>query len=238
MQILISIKSSEELSAAIKGNADIIDLKNPEEGSLGAACPLFIKQIRKLARNRLISVAIGDMPNLPCTAALAARGAAMFNVDYIKVGLYGVSSYDEALHLLKSVVKATKEYDPNIMVVGAGYADAINFGGVNPLKIPEITKNAGADIAMLDTINKNGKKLFDFLNLDDLQTFVKKTHEIGLLVALAGSLQKEDLSTIYELGTDITGFRGAVCSNNDRKNGLVNEHKVANIMDLVHNLNI
>lgn len=33
MQVLISIKSSEELSAAIKGKADIIDLKNPGEGS-------------------------------------------------------------------------------------------------------------------------------------------------------------------------------------------------------------
>lgn len=176
------------------------------------------------------------MPNLPCTAALAARGAAMSNVNYIKVGLYGVSSYDEALRLLTIVTKAVKEYDSNIMVVGAGYADAINFGGIDPLKVPEIAKNAGADIAMLDTINKKGKKLFDFLNSDKLEMFIKESHKRGLLAALAGSLQKNDISTIYQLGTDVVGFRGAVCSNLDRK-GVVDEHKVADIIELVHNLN-
>lgn len=237
MKILISIRTSEELSAALKGEADIIDLKNPKEGSLGAACPLFTKKIRASAPNQLISVAIGDMPNLPCTAALAARGAATLKTDYIKIGLYGASSYVAALKLLKKVVGAVKDFDPNIKVVGVGYADAVNFGGVNPLKIPEIAENAGADVAMLDTFNKDGKKLFDFLSLDQLERFVKKSHRFGLLAALAGSLRKEDLSTIYQLDTDITGLRGAVCNNNDRKNGLVSEQKVANIMTLAHNLN-
>lgn len=236
MKILISIRSSEELPAAINGRADIIDLKNPEEGSLGAACPMFIKQIRKLAPNYLISAAIGDMPNLPCTAALAAIGAAAFNVDYIKVGLYGVYSYEEGLKLLTTVVKAVKEYNSNVMIVGAGYGDAMNFGGINPLKIPKLVKKAGAEIAMLDTITKKNKKLFDFLNNDKLSAFVKEAHNLGLLAALAGSLQKQDLSIIYKLDTDITGFRGAVCSNNDRKYGVVSEAKVSNIMDFVHNL--
>jgi hypothetical protein len=236
VKILISIRSSEELSAAMKGRADIIDLKNPEEGSLGAACPLFIKHIRELAPNYLISAAIGDMPNLPCTAALAAIGAAVFNVDYIKVGLYGTYSYEEGLKLLTTVVKAVKEYNSNIMIVGAGYGDAINFGGINPLKIPKLVKNAGADIAMLDTITKKNKKLFDFLNYDKLKIFTKEAHKRGLLAALAGSLQKDDLSVIYKLNTDITGFRGAVCSENDRKNGVISENKVANIMNFVHNL--
>jgi len=236
MQVLISIRSSEELSAAIKGKADIIDLKNPGEGSLGAACPLFVKKIRTSASMHSISVAIGDMPNLPCTAALAARGAASLDINYIKVGLYGVSSYEDSFTLLKKVVEAVKGYKPNIKIVGAGYADAYNFGGVDPLKIPKIAKDAGADIAMLDTINKNGRKLFDFLSLDKLQKFVKESHKLGLLSALAGSLQKADLYKIYPLGTDIIGFRGAVCNDNDRKNGLVSEQKIANIMDIAHNL--
>jgi uncharacterized protein (UPF0264 family) len=236
LKVLISIISTEELSAAIKGKADIIDIKNPEEGSLGAACPLLIKQIRILAPNYLISVAIGDMPNLPCTAALAAMGVAMFNIDYIKIGLYGIHSYNEALKLLTNVVNSIREYNSEILIVGAGYGDAKNFGGVNPLKIPKIVKNAGANIAMLDTINKKDKTLFDFLEHAQLKMFVKEAHNLGLLAALAGSLQKDDLSTLYELGTDITGFRGAICNNNDRKNGVVSETKVADIMKFVHNL--
>ena len=34
-----------------------------------------------------ISVALGDMPDLPHTAALAARGAAVSGADYVKVGV-------------------------------------------------------------------------------------------------------------------------------------------------------
>ena len=85
MRILISIKSAEEVSAAIQGGAEIIDLKQPDEGSLGAPNPRTIQAVKNLAPSNVISVAIGDMPNLPGTAALAALGAATFDVNYIKV---------------------------------------------------------------------------------------------------------------------------------------------------------
>jgi len=233
---LISIVSPEELPAAINGKADIIDLKNPEEGSLGAASPSLIKQVRISAPNHLISVAIGDVPNLPCMAALTALGAIMFDIDYIKVGLYGAHSYTDGLKLLNSVVSTIREYNSETQIVGAGYADAMNFGGVNPLKIPKIVKNSGADIAMLDTINKKNKNLFHFLDRHQLKIFINETHDFGLLAALAGSLRKDDIPILYSLGTDILGFRGAVCSNNDRKNGVISEVKVAEIMKYIKDL--
>jgi len=91
---------------------------------------------------------------------------------------------------------------------------------------------------MLDTKNKNGKHLFDFLSIDELKWFVKESHKLGLKAALAGSLQAEDLSIIYNLGTDVTGFRGAACSKNDRKEGWVTTKRVLNLMNIAKNLNL
>lgn len=238
MKVLISIRSSEELSPCMEGGADIIDLKNPSEGSLGAAAPWLIKEIKGKSKSYPVSAAIGDMPNLPGTASLAALGAAVSGADYVKVGLYGTHTEDECIKLMSNVVKAVRNQNPKIVIVGAGFADAESYGGIDPMKIPKIIKAAGADIAMLDTKNKQGKRLFDFLSMDKLKRFVEESHNLGLKAALAGSLRAEDLPTIYKLGTDVTGFRGAACSKNDRKNGIVTTERVLKLMTIAKNLNM
>ncbi len=232
MKILISIRSFEELSSAIEGGADIIDLKNPSEGSLGASFPWLIRKIRNYGKNFTLSVAIGDMPYLPGTASLASSGAATCGSDIIKVGLYGPRSFNEAKTLLESVVKAAKEINHNILVVGAGYADYKSFNGIASLDIPRICHLAGADIAMLDTYSKNGKKLFNFINNDKLREFVNKAHDYHLLAAIAGSLELEDIKKINDLEVDIIGFRGAACTDSDRENGVIEVKRVKKIIKI------
>ncbi len=236
MRVLISIRSLEEVLPAIRGGADIIDLKNPNEGSLGAAFPWIISEIRNYNKNMKLSVAIGDMPNLPGTASLSALGAASCGADIIKVGLLGPQSVEDGIFLLKKVVKAVKDYDPNILVVGAGYADSSSFNGIDPMKIPIVCRTAGADFAMLDTLSKEGTTLFNFLNLTELKLFVNQGHKLGLLCALAGSLKLEHIKTIHQLGTDVIGFRGAACSGNDRKSGVVTFERVKKIMNTAKKL--
>jgi len=237
LKVLISIRSFEELIPAIEGGADIIDLKNPDEGSLGASFPWLIKKIRNYGNDFTLSVAIGDMPNLPGTAALAASGAATCGADIVKVGLYGPSSLKEGVKLLESVVKATKDVNQNILVVGAGYADFKLFNGIDAMDIPAICNSAGADVAMLDTLSKDGRKLFDFIETEELRRFVNKAHEYNLLAALAGSLKPNDINILSDLGADVTGFRGAVCSESDRKNGVLEISRVRKIVEISHHLN-
>jgi len=236
LRVLISIRSLEELAPAIEGGADIIDLKNPSEGSLGASFPWLIKKIRNYGNDFTLSVAIGDMPNLPGTAALAASGAAACGADIVKVGLYGPHSFEEGVKLLKGVVKATKDIDQNILVVGAGYADFKSFNGINSMDIPSICNSAEADVAMLDTYSKNGQKLFDFIDSEKLRKFVNKTHEYNLLAALAGSIEPKDINILNDLGADVIGFRGAVCSGSDRINGVLEINRVRKIVEISQNL--
>jgi uncharacterized protein (UPF0264 family) len=234
LKLLISPKNEKEALEAIAGGADIIDVKNPEEGPLGANFPWVIKRIRQITPVDIeVSCTLGEAPNLPGSMALAALGAATTGVNYIKAGLYGLKTVEEAVHLMRSVTKAAQEYNPSIKVVVSGYADASRISTVDPLAVPEIAYEAQADIAMLDTAIKDGKSLFTFLTKPQLQRFVDAAHSYGLKAALAGSLQKEDLPVVCALGVDVVGLRGAACTLSDRVNGQITREKVHDIVEVV-----
>ena len=222
---------------AVAGGADIIDVKNPKEGALGASFPWVISKIRKITPSNIeVSCAIGDVPNLPCAVSLAALGAATTGVDYVKVGLFGVKTKEAAVYLMQGVTKAVKEYNSMVKVVATGYADAERVGSVNPLLVPDIAHEAGADVAMIDTAVKDGKSLFAFLTVDQLRRFVSSAHAYGLKAALAGSIRPKDLPKVKALGADIVGLRGAACTSEDRVNGRITREKVQAIADAARSI--
>jgi uncharacterized protein (UPF0264 family) len=213
---------------SVKGGAHILDVKNPKEGSLGANFPRVIKQIKKIApKNTEVSATLGDLPNLPGTASLAALGAAVSGADYIKAGLFGVKNSDLATALMNEVCRAVKEYDSGLKVIAAGYVDYRTVGCVNPLELPDVAYEVEADGVLVDTKVKDGKSnLFSYLSNEKLRNFVEKAHDNNLIVALAGSLAKQDAPRVYALAADIIGIRGAVCTNGDRVEGRVQREKV------------
>jgi (5-formylfuran-3-yl)methyl phosphate synthase len=234
LKLLISTINEQEAQEAIVGGADIIDVKNPFEGPLGASFPWVIKKIKEsVAKPVLVSCTIGEMPKKPCSMALAAFGAASLGVDYVKVGLADLPTLNEAVLLLESITKAVKDCNPKIKVVAAGYADNENSGSLAPLLIPKAVFKAKADVAMIDTYQKDGKTLLDHLTEAELKKFVQSTHKFGLQAALAGSLTKEQVPKIYALNTDIVGLRGAACSNNNRLTGQVIKAKVLELSNLL-----
>ena len=234
MKLLISPTNEQEASQAIAGGADIIDVKNPQEGSLGANFPWVIKKIREITpKNIEVSCTLGEVPNLPGSISLAALGAASLGVDYVKVGLFGLKTPEQAIYLLENVCQAAKTCNPKIKVVAAGYADAKRIASVDPQLIPEIASKAHVDVAMLDTAIKDGKTLFDFLTEKKLKEFVDSTHRLGLEAALAGSLRKQDLPTVYDLGADVAGLRGAACTNSNRVSGELKKELVQELVAIV-----
>jgi len=226
--------NEKEACEAVAGGADIIDVKNPQEGALGANFPWVIKKIRDLTpKNVEVSCALGDVPDLPGSVSLAALGASMLGVDYVKVGLYGIKTDWEAIYLLQNVKEAAKQCNPKIKVAAVGYADAQRVGGLDPMLIPELTFKAHADVAMLDTAVKDGKSLFSFLSMEQLKKFVEYSHHLGLTVAFAGSLQKENLPVVCSLGVDIAGLRGAACTSGDRVKGEIQSTLVHELVEVV-----
>ena len=234
MLLLISPINTEEALEAIEGGADIVDVKNPKEGSLGASFPWIIKGVREMTpKDMLVSATLGDVPYKPGTVSLAAMGALVSGADYIKVGLYGTSNYDEALEVMENVVRTVRENSSDAVVVASGYADAHRVGAISPMEIPKVAADAGADLAMLDTAVKDGKTLFDFMDMDDLQNFVNEIHDYGLKSALAGSVKKDQLKPLYDINCDVVGVRGAACVGGDRNTGKIHRSAVAELKDMI-----
>jgi hypothetical protein len=162
-------------------------------------------------------------------------GAATIGVNYIKAGLYGVKTKDDAVYLMQNVVKAVKDFDSTIKIVATGYADAERVGAVDPLMVPKIASASECDLAMMDTAVKDGQNLLDFLTVDQLKTFVDEAHGYGLKAALAGALKKEHIPTLCALGVDVVGMRGAACTAGDRIHGRITRGTVHELVQLVRN---
>jgi Uncharacterized protein conserved in archaea len=218
MKLLVSPIDIDEAIISERGGADIIDVKNPKEGSLGANFPWVIQAVRSKVTKPL-SATIGDFNYKPGTASLAALGAASAGADYVKVGLYDIQTESQAFEVLSGVTKAVKSLDRNKIVVASGYSDYARIGSIPALQLPAVAQKAGCDVVMVDTGIKDGKSTFEFMDDKELQAFVDSAHEHGLGCALAGSIKFEDIAGIKRIGPDIIGVRGLVCGG-DRNDGI------------------
>jgi uncharacterized protein (UPF0264 family) len=219
VKLLVSVVDAEEARVAAAAGAGIVDVKNPAEGSLGAPSPGVIAAVRAAVPAELpVSAAIGDMPNLPGTAALAALGAARSGAAFVKAGLWGVSTESDAVAL----VRAIRDAVPEATVVAAAYADArrVAHAPLAPERLPRVAAAAGASVCLLDTAVKDGRGLLDWLSPEALAALVAEAHDAGLQVALAGALRAEDLPVVRATGADIAGVRSAACAGNARSGPL------------------
>jgi len=217
MRLLVSPMNIEEAGAALQGGADILDVKNPKEGSLGANFPWAIRAVVDLADGRVpVSATIGDLEFKPGTASLAALGAAAAGAEFIKAGLLGAKTLEQAEEMLQGIVRAVKDYDPRKKVVAAGYSDYARVGSISPQLLIAAAEKAGADVVMVDTAVKDGRATFEFMSEQDLREFIDLGHASGLEVALAGSIDFVHLELLSRLEPDIIGVRGIVCGGDRR----------------------
>lgn len=206
-----------EARAALAGGADILDVKNPKEGSLGANFPWAIRAVVDLAKGQVpVSATIGDLDYKPGTGSLAALGAAVSGADYIKAGLLGVRTQEQAVEMLEGITKSVKDYDPDKKVVAAGYSDYVRANSVSPMLLPIAAAKAGADLVMVDTAIKDGRSTFEFMSETELRNFIDLGHAEGLEVALAGTIGFQHLELLKRLNPDIIGVRGIVCGGDRR----------------------
>jgi uncharacterized protein (UPF0264 family) len=223
MKLLVSPINIDEALAAANGGADIIDVKNPKEGSLGANFPWVIKAVKEAVNLKCpISATIGDLNYKPGTASLAALGAAVAGAEYVKVGLYDIQTREQAFDMVEHVVRSVKDYDPNKKVVISGYSDYKRINSIALCELPAICADCGADVVMMDTGIKDGRSTFEFMSHEELSQFVASAHDLGLETAIAGTIKFEDIEPLNKIGPDIIGVRGCVCGG-DRNSAIQQE---------------
>ncbi|HEX6829966.1 MAG TPA: (5-formylfuran-3-yl)methyl phosphate synthase, partial [Methyloceanibacter sp.] len=86
---LASVRDEAEAAVALLARADIIDLKEPRRGALGALDLDTTRSIVSLVGGRVaVSATIGDLPMLPETISTAVLEKAACGLDYVKFGLF------------------------------------------------------------------------------------------------------------------------------------------------------
>ena len=220
MKLLVSVTDAAEARLAVAGGVDIVDVKNPAEGSLGAPAPGVIAQVRdELPSGLPLSAALGDLPCLPGTAALAALGAARAGAAYVKLGLWGMTQVDDAVAVLRAARVAV---EGEAEVVAVAYADAARVPRrpLAPSELVGAAREAGVSGCLIDTAIKDGRGLLSWLEPDALAELVDEAHAAGLELALAGELRAEDLVAVRATGADIVGVRSAACRGGRRTEAL------------------
>jgi len=180
MRLLVSVVSASEARGALAGGADIVDVKDPTEGALGAPSPRVLTEVvAAVGAAAPVSVALGDDPGLPHTAALAARGAELAGASYIKVGLRGVRDPAGAVGLLRCVADAVSA---ETAVIAAAYADGgvLDPPALDPSALPELVARTGIAGALVDTFFKDGRGLYGSMTEPALADLVARTRAAAI----------------------------------------------------------
>jgi uncharacterized protein (UPF0264 family) len=231
MKLLVSVVDAAEARLAVAGGVGVVDVKNPAEGSLGAPAPGVIARVRDVVPAELpLSAAIGDLPSLPGTAALAALGAVLSGAAYVKVGLWGPSTIEDAVAVLRAAREAV---DGDAAVVAGAYADAGRVPGrpLPPRELVSAARAAGVGGCLLDTAIKDGRGLLSWLSAEALTELVAEAHGAGLEMALAGELRADDLPAIRATGADIAGVRSAAC-HDGRRTAALDPERIARLREV------
>jgi FolB domain-containing protein len=204
-RMLASVNGPEEAKIALTGGADVIDLKDPARGALGAVATDVIRAtVEAIDGRRLVSAVAGDLPMQPDPVVAAVREIAGIGVDYVKLGIFPGGDAAACIAALADVAARTK-------LIAVFFADA-----AHDLSLLPLLKRSGFAGAMIDTQGKAAGRLLDHVSVSPLLRFVETCHSLGLLAGLAGSLEPPDVPRLLVLAPDLLGFRGALCGPGGR----------------------
>lgn len=204
--MLASVNCLEEALIAQQANVDIIDLKQPVSGALGALDTQLVREIvTALGHNKPVSATVGDLPMQADLIYNAVLEMADTGVDYIKIGFFPHQSWHKVIVKLQSLRQLP------IKLIAVLFADQ-----QPDCKTTKALSQAGFTGVMLDTMDKSKGSLTQVMPLAEIRNFVQQAKQHHLLCGLAGSLRKDDISPLLPLQADYLGFRGALCTDHQR----------------------
>lgn len=225
-QLLISVTSVEEAQLALDNGADIIDLKDPAVGALGALPLSSINNIVGFIRNyhpaTPVSATIGDLPMEPKQILEQVNLLASTKVDFIKIGFFEAEDYQECLAAFKAI-------SGSISLVAVLFAEY-----KYPLQLVEDIKHAGFKGLMLDTAHKNGRTVLYYHNRQSCEDLAVKVIRLEMSFGLAGSLKLQDVTDLKGIKASFMGFRSGACKQ-DLRSGKLEMDKIRALKNaLVH----
>jgi uncharacterized protein (UPF0264 family) len=224
--LLVSVRSADEVAAALQGGATLIDVKEPRRGSLGRADRVVWRDVIAQVRGRTpVSVACGELtdwdPDRPGSQVPD-------NVQYAKCGMAGCLGWPgwrDRWNAWRATLPALTN------PVAVIYADAPLAAAPPALEVLTAAADAGCRVVLWDTFVKNGTDLMDHVTCDDMDSQVRLARHWGMLIVLAGSLTVHHVPMVMRWKPDFVAVRGAVCQGN--RAGAICSQRVADFVQVL-----
>ncbi len=225
--MLASVNSEAEALLVLSADVDIIDLKQPALGALGALDVATVKQLVSTIDGRCpVSATIGDMSAQPDPVFQAVKAMSETGVDYIKIGFFPGGDWQGTVKKLSVLT----QQDHNLI--------AVLFADTQPdLNIISLLKEAGFTGVMLDTMDKRKGSLTQLMTKSEISQFVIQAKSRQLLCGLAGSLGLEEIPELLTYKPDYLGFRGAMCEMHLRV-GKLNKQAIMQIRHSISQIDV
>lgn len=228
-QLLTSVKSVEEAMLALYAGTNLIDLKNPDVGALGALDIEEVKQIvaKLLACKQtsvLLSATVGENHRALSQLVSDIYAYSAIGVDIIKVAISDLLVLDDCFDEMKKVI------GEGIQLVAVFFAeDAIN------LTLLKQMAEIGFYGSMIDTKIKD-HSLIDIMTSEDMSLFIRTCKDNALISGLAGSINETQIEVLIKHRPDFVGMRGGLCEGRQRTAGL-SESRMQSAIQLLRTCN-
>lgn len=235
-RLLVSVRTPEEAVSAVRGGADIVDVKDPAAGPLGMASNSTIRDISRslaaLPAPPPLSIALGELrdwfPDSTSSAAtsdiqcLAELLSDLPSIRFLKCGLAGCkqnAAWESAWAQLRAAA------GPHQAWVAVAYADADRADAPCVQQVLAAASACRAYAVLIDTFVKDQTCLLDWLTPEQLEQISAQCRRSGLVLALAGRVSEADIPILKQVGADVIAVRGAACEGANRLQ-TVSQHRV------------
>lgn len=225
--LLVSVRSADEVAAALDGGADLIDIKEPAKGPLAPAEAEVVAAVIDAVDCRVpVSAALGEWsPN----AVTEAHWHLELPLQYVKWGLAG---YAPAPGWGEDLLDTRRELPIGTEMVIVAYADWERAKSVPPAEVAKFAKRFRFKAFLLDTWGKDGRTLLDFMPARDVAEMVDGLKRVYTTVAVGGSLRPEQLKQLKGVAPDYFAVRSSVCAAGKR-DGVIDATRVKKWKELL-----
>ena len=228
-RLLVSVRDAEEARAALRGGADVIDVKDPDAGALGRPSDATVATVLALVAGRCaVTAALGEIGEhadgvlsdghgtqgatggWPASGTRSAEPGPCRQPSLFKLGLAHAPR-----HWRTRLDALARELGRDRFVITA-YADADRVAAPPLEELMAWAQPARVAGLLIDTAVKDGRGLFDWLDERTLCDAIDQARTAGLMIALAGSLTLDAVTRCAALRPDVVAVRSAACAGGDR----------------------
>jgi uncharacterized protein (UPF0264 family) len=225
--LLVSVRSADEVAAALDGGADLIDVKEPAKGPLAPAEAEVVAAVIDAVDTRVpVSAALGEWS---ANAITAAHWHLELPLQYVKWGLAG---YSPSPGWGEDLLDTRRELPINTEMVLVAYADWERAKSIPPAEVAKFAKRFRFKAFLLDTWGKDAKTLLDFMTAKDVAGLVDGLKRVYTTVAVGGSLRPEQLKQLKGVAPDYFAVRTSACAAGKR-DGVIDATRVRRWKELL-----